>query len=305
MLRLLLLACLLTAPLAAEHESNFGRVILAKSDLIVQGVASASRERVGTSYLVELTVENTLYGDKKNEISFFYTDPKIMPADAARGLYALKAVADGTFSLVGKPVFTPPDDAEERDKLKVAREFIALEEQEEGDERTAAFYTLLTEHVKLGGYPAQNAAIELMFVAHNRGRTITEDRFDNLIAARRDGLARLTEQAKGDLELAFQGMVEARVKSIKFKAIRRGKDKTEKRQGADDLLALQADYPRAFTEEDAKLADALTEVDKDLLLKGKLEDLAKAIRDEIRRRKAEDAKKEREAKDRIRHAEEG
>lgn len=305
MLRLILLVCLLAAPLMAEYESNFGRVILAKSDLIVQGVASATRERIGTSYLVELTVENTLYGDEKTELSFFYTDPKTLPKDATRGLFALTALADGTYSLVGKPVLTPQDDGEERDKLKVAREFIALEDEDEGDERTANFFTLLTAHVKLGGYPAQNAAVELMFIAHDRGRTITEQRFDALIAARRDALDRLTQQTKKDLELAFQGMVEARVKSIKFKHVRRGDNKAEKRQGAKDLVALQSDYPRAFTEEDAKLADALHDASDDLMSKGYLEDLAKAIRAEIRRRDAEDAKKEAEGKGRIKHAEEG
>ena len=43
-------------------------------------------------------------------------------------------------------------DAEEADKLKVAREFIALEAQAEGAERTAAFWDLLVAHVRLGGY---------------------------------------------------------------------------------------------------------------------------------------------------------
>lgn len=304
MLRLILLVCLLAAPLAAEYESNFGRVILAKSDLIVQGVASALREKVGTSYLVELTVENTLHGEARKELFFFYTDPKTLPKNAARGLFALKKLADGSYSLVGKPVFTPPDDAEERDKLKVAREFIALEAEEEGDARTTNFYTILTAHVKLGGYPAQNAAVELMFIARDRGRTITEQRFDSLIAARGDAINRLTQQTRDDLALAFQGMVEARVKSIKFKHVRRGDGKAEKRQGADDLLALQSDYPRAFTEDDAKLADALRDASDDLMLKGKLDDLAKAIRDEARRRAAEEASKDAEAKKRIRHAEE-
>ena len=305
MLKVLLLVCLLAAPLAAEYESNFGRVILAKSDLIVQGVASATRTRVGASYLVELTVENTLHGDEKQEVSFFYTDPKTLPDEAARGLYALKALADGMFSLVGKPVLTPHNDAEERDKLKVAREFIALEDKEEGEARTAAFYDLLVAHVKTGGYPAQNASVELMFIAQHRGRTITEERFDALIAARRDGLNRLTEQTKKDLELAFQGMVEARVKSIKFKRIRRGKDDAAKREAEDALLALQSDYPRAFTEEDAKLAEALQDTLESPLIKGKLADLTREIRAEINRRAADDARKDREERDRIRHAEEG
>ena len=124
MLRLILLVCLLAAPLAAElgaqaavYESNFGRVILAKSDLIVQGVAGATREKVGSSWLVEMTVENTLHGDEQKELSFFYTDPNALPKEAARGLFALKALAAGAYSLVGKPVLTPDGDAEEADKL--------------------------------------------------------------------------------------------------------------------------------------------------------------------------------------------
>ncbi|MBZ0136596.1 MAG: hypothetical protein K8I27_09510 [Planctomycetes bacterium] len=301
---LILLVCLLAAPLAAEYESNFGRVILAKSDLIVQGVASATRTRVGNSFRVEVTVENTLHGDEKQNISFLYTDAALLPQEAARGLYALKSVTDETFSLVGKPVFTPQGDAEERDKLKVARAFIALEAQEQGDERTEAFYKLLTDHVELGGYPAQNAAVELMFVARDRGASITEERFDALIRARKDGLNRLIDQTRKDLELAFQGMVEARVKSLKFRHVRRGADKGVKRQGADDLLALQTDYPRAFTDADASLADALREASDDALLKGKLSELAKVIREEVKARAVEDAAREREARERVRHAEE-
>lgn len=305
MLRLTILALLFAAPLCAEYESNFGRVILSKSDLIVQGVASAKREKVGTSWLVELTVENTLHGDAKKELSFFYAVPELLPKDAVRGLFALKALADGTFNLVGKPVLTPQGDGEETDKLKVAREFIALEQQEQGEERTTAFYSLLTAHVELGGYPAQNAAVELMFVARDRGRTISEARFDKLISARQDALNRITEQTRKDLDLAFQGMVEARVKSLKFKKVRRSTDKADRRQAADDLVALQNDFPRAFTEEDAALADSLREATDDLLLKGKLDDLARTVRAEIKRKAAEDAAKERDARDRIRHAEEG
>jgi hypothetical protein len=305
MARLLLMLCLFAPALAAEYESNFGRVILGQADVIVQGVASAKRTRVGTAFRAELTIEQTLYGKAaKAETSFLYNEEKLLPEEAARGLYALKAVADGSYSLVGKPVLTPHGDPEERDKLTVARDFITLEEAAEGDERTGDFFEILKRHVKHGGYPAQNAAVELMFVARDRGSTITEARFDTLIAARREGLARLTEGTRKDLELAFQGMVEARVKSIKFRHTRRGKDKEARRAGADDLIALQIDYPRAFTEEDAKLAVAIGSASEDVIVKDKLKTLAKSIRDEIRRHEAEKARKEKEARERIRHAEE-
>lgn len=303
MIRLLAIL-LLAAPLAAAHESNFGRVILANCDLVVQGVASATRVEMKASVRVELAVESVLYGEQKQtDIVVFYNDPALLKkGEAVRGLFALKKLAEGGFNIVGKPVLTPAGDVEEADKLRVARDFISLEKEAEGEGRTARFWELLIEHLKLGGYPAQNAAVELMFVARDRSAIITEQRFDDVIAARDSALNRLTTQAKDDLKLACQGMVEAKVKSAKFKRVRRGEDKTEKRKAADDLLALQKDYPRAFTEEDAKLAEALAEGSDDARLDEKLEELTRLIRAEIRIQEAAERDKEKEARERVKHA---
>lgn len=303
MIRLLAIL-LLAAPLSAAHESNFGRVILAKCDLVVQGVASATRVEMKASVRVELAIESVLYGEQKEtDIVVFYNDPALLKkGEAVRGLFALKKLAEGGFNIVGKPVLTPGGDAEEADKLRVARDFISLEKEAEGEGRTARFWELLIEHLKLGGYPAQNAAVELMFVARDRSAIITEQRFDDVIAARDSALNRLTTQAKDDLKLACQGMVEAKVKSAKFKRVRRGEDKTEKRKAADDLLALQKDYPRAFTEEDAKLAEALAEGSDDARLDEKLAELARLVRAEIRIQEAAERDKEKEARERVKHA---
>lgn len=303
MIRLLAIL-LLAAPLAAAHESNFGRVILANCDLVVQGVASATRVEMKASVRVELAIESVLYGEQKQtDIVVFYNDPALLKkGEAVRGLFALKKLAEGGFNIVGKPVLTPAGDVEEADKLRVARDFISLEKEAEGEGRTARFWELLVEHVKLGGYPAQNAAVELMFVARDRSAIITEQRFDDVIAARDSALNRLTTQAKDDLKLACQGMVEAKVKSAKFKRVRRGDDKTEKRKAADDLLALQKDYPRAFTEEDAKLAEALAEGSDDARLDEKLAELARLVRAEIRIQEAAERDKEKEARERVKHA---
>lgn len=303
MIRLLAIL-LLAAPLAAAHESNFGRVILANCDLVVQGVASATRVEMKASVRVELAVESVLYGEQKQtDIVVFYNDPALLKkGEAVRGLFALKKLAEGGFNIVGKPVLTPAGDVEEADKLRVARDFISLEKEAEGEGRTTRFWELLIEHLKLGGYPAQNAAVELMFVARDRSAIITEQRFDDVIAARDSALNRLTTQAKDDLKLACQGMVEAKVKSAKFKRVRRGEDKTEKRKAADDLLALQKDYPRAFTEEDAKLAEALAEGSDDARLDEKLEELTRLIRAEIRIQEAAERDKEKEARERVKHA---
>ncbi|MCB9933596.1 MAG: hypothetical protein H6841_09260 [Planctomycetes bacterium] len=304
MARLIAILLLCAAPLCAAYESNFGRVILANSDLVVHGVASATRVEMRSSTKVELTIESVLHGDEKQtEVFLFYNDPDLLKkGEAVRGLFALKKLAEGGYSLVGKPVLTPAGDAEEADKLRVARAFIALENEAEGEGRTARFWELLVEHLKLGGYPAQNAAVELMFVARDRGTIITEQRFDDVVAARDSALNRLTKQTKEDLKLACQGMVEAKVKNAKFKRVRRGKDKSEQRQAAEDLSSLQVDYPRAFTEEDAKLADALGKDSDDTHLNEKLNELAKAIRAEIRIREAAERDKAREAGERVKHA---
>ena len=293
MLRCLLIFSLLAAPLAAEYESNFGRVILANCDVILQGVASATRAKVGTSSKVQVTVETVLHGkEEKQEVVVFFADPDVLTTDeAVRGLFALKRLSDGGYNLVGKPVVTAESDPEEADKLRVAREFIALETEPAGDERTADFWNLLIDDIELGGYAAQNAAIELLFIARDRGAIITEVRFDEVRKARETAAKRLTKQTKADLELACQGLVEASVKDLKFRRVRRGESNKEKRSAADDLTDLQKDYARAFTEEDAKLCDALVDAEKDDMLSEKLKKLARAIRSEIKIRQAEEREK--------------
>jgi hypothetical protein len=304
MIRLLTILLLFAAPLCAAHESNFGRVILANSDVIVQGVASATRVKMRASTRVELNIESVLHGEQKlADIVVFYNDPELLKKDqAVRGLFALKKLAEGGYNIVGKPVLTPAGDVDEADKLRVARDFIALEGEAESEGRTVRFWDLLIEHLNLGGYPAQNAAVELMFVARDRSAMVSEQRFDQVIKARESARDRLTTQAKDDLKLACQGMVEAKVKSTKFKRVRRGEEKSERRQAADDLLALQKDYPRAFTEEDAKLADAMGKDSDDNTLIEKLEEFARAVRAEIRIQEAAKRDKEKKDRERVKHA---
>lgn len=301
---LLLLAVLLAAPAMAEHESNFGRVILASSDLIVQGVASAKRTRAGELTRVEVSVTQTLHGkDPGRDIQMLVTDAGVLKKDeAVRGLFALKSMSTGGFTLVGKPVLTPDGDAEERDKLRVLRAFLDLENEPAGDERTASFWTLLMGHVREGGYPAQNAAVELMFVARDRAGIITEALFDDTVKAISGATKVLTKQTQDDLKLALQGMVEARIKSLKFRKVRREEKAANRRVAAAELVTLQEKYPRAFTDADARLCDALVEAEKDPGTQGKLEDLARSIRVVEGQRKAEEEAKAEEARKKIEHA---
>lgn len=296
-----LLACAM--PLHAERESNFGRVILDKCDLIVLGVAGAQRVNAGDLTRAELTLEQVLYGkDPKRALQVFYSDPATLKKDeAVRGLFALKAMSTGGYSLVGKPILVPESDVEQKDKLQVAKEFIALETEPEGDDRTQAFWKLLTVHVAQGGYAAQNAAVELMFVARDRAGLVTEENFADLRALI-DSSKGLTKQAQSDLKLALQGMVEARVKSLKFKRVRRAEKAGERRATLDDLKELQKSWPRAFNEADAKLCDALYEAEKDAQAQNALQDLALEIRLAERDRKAEDERKAAEARKKIEHA---
>jgi hypothetical protein len=300
----MLVLVLLAAPLgAAERESNFGRVILDNCDLIVQGVASAKRTKLRAALRVEVTVGTVLYGkEKQTDVSVFYTDPKALGKKAVRALFALKRLADGGFNLVGKPVLTPQDDPEETDKLRVCRKFIKLEKMKAGDKRTIAFWNLLADDVLLGGYPAQNAAVELMFIAQKRRAIITVERFNMVVHSRDNAATRLTKETRSDLKLAFQGLVEARVKNLKFKKVRRGKDKKEIRTAARELNKLQKTYPRAFTDEDAKLCDALKEAGDDPLLNEKLKELARNIRADVRERQRDEQRKRNEARRKIEHA---
>jgi hypothetical protein len=283
-----LLILLFSAPLAAQHESNFGRVILANSDLIVDAVASATRTRVHSGFRVELTVQEVLHGEsERRDLALFYTDEKLLKKDeAVRGLYALRRLSGGGFSLVGKPVFTPESQRSSDDKRRVCVEFIALEAQEAGDERTEAFFRMLTRHIRDGGYAAENAAVELMFVARDRGTVITEERFNNVVNARLEALRLISEQGRDDLKLAEQGMVEARIKGLKLRKARRAETDDERRTAADELLDLVKEYPRAFTDSDANLVQAMAADAEDSQLRARLTELERAIRAEIRIREA-------------------
>lgn len=283
-----LLMLLVCAPLAAQHESNFGRVILAGSDAVAEAVASATRARVHSGFSVQLTVKEVLYGEiERREVTLFYTDPKLLKQDeAVHGLFALKQMAGGGFALVGKPVLTPEGDRESESKLRVCEEFIALEAKPAGDERTAEFWELLARHVRRGGYSAENAAIELMFIARDRASIITQERYDSILKARGEAGRQLTEQAKKDLTLAARGMVEAAIKREKFKQARRGETQQERRKGASDLIELAKEYPRAFSESDASYATAMAEDTDDAVLRASLTELQRIIRAEIRIREA-------------------
>lgn len=305
-MRTLLLLCVLAfaAPGFAARESNFGRVILDQADLIIQGVASAKRTRAGDLTRVEFSVEQTLHGkDPGRDLQVLLTDAGVLAKDqAVRGLFALKAMSTGGYTLVGKPILTPDGDAEERDKLRVLREYLDLEAEQEGKERTAAFWALLHRHVREGGYSAQNAAVELMFVARDRAGIITEELFEATNKAIADAAKVLTKQTQADLKLALQGMVEARIKDLRFRKVRRAEKAADRRAALDEVVALQETYPRAFDGADAKLCDALAEGETDAGTKGKLESLARAIRVVEAQRKAEEEAKADEARRKIEHA---
>jgi hypothetical protein len=282
-------------PLAAQHESNFGRVILAKCDAIVQGVASAKRTTLQDLVRVEVAVENTLYGkEAAKDVQVFFKDADTLKKDeAVRGLFALKAMSSGGYELIGRPVSIPAGDPEEKDKIAVAKAFIALEAQKAGDERTDTFRDLLEAHVRQGGYAAQNAGIELMFMVKDRPGIITEEYFGQMRKAVDESTRVLTQQAAKDLKLGLQGMVEARIKSLKFRKLRRADTKAGRETAVKELAALQEAFQRAFTEADAKLCDALYDIEKDAGVCDKLAALATAIRAAEAQRKAEEERKAR------------
>ncbi|MDC1142995.1 hypothetical protein OAU50_07885, partial [Planctomycetota bacterium] len=211
-MRLILLLLLLATPLCAEAESNFGRVILANSDAIVLAVASAKRTKIGGAIRVELTVSETLYGDKvASGVSMFFSNPdSLLKDEAMRALFALKKLSDGGYKLVGKPMLTPESGTESAEKIRVVKAFVALEAEEAGKGRTKAFWKLLQAHIKAGGFSAEDAAIELIFVARDRSDTVTLERFESVVEAEETAKGNLTKQAKADLHLARKGMVETR-----------------------------------------------------------------------------------------------
>src|SRR5690606_18602156 len=289
MTRAVILVLLLCAPLAAEHESNFGRVVLKECDLILQGVASAQRTRVMAGYQVDVTVQSVLHGKTDlRSVSLIYTDPTLLKKDeAVRALFALREIAKGGYALVGKPVLTPDGETESDEKRRVCEAFIALESLPENDKRTEEFWSLLLRHVRIGGYSAQNAMVELLYVARDRASTITEKRFEALQQAGRDAGGRLTTQANADLKLALQGMVEARVKDLKYRRIRRGKDRAEKLEATEELATLVEKWPRAFVAADAKLCKAMSDDTQDRTLRDRLAGIATDINNEIKIREAE------------------
>lgn len=295
---------LMAGPAFGARESNFGRVILDSADLIIQGVASAKRTRAGDLTRVECSVEQTLHGkDPGRDIQILLTDAGVLAKDqAVRGLFALKSMSTGSYTLVGKPTLTPDGDAEERDKLRVLREYLDLEAEEEGKERTTAFWALLHRHVREGGYPAQNAAVEMMFIARDRAGIITEELFEATNKAIAESAKVLTKQTQADLKLALQGMVEARIKDLKFRKVRRAEKAADRRAALDEVISLQEAYPRAFDGADAKLCDALAEAETDAGTKGKLESLSRTIRVVETQRKAEEEAKAEEARRKIEHA---
>ncbi len=272
MIRYITLLLLLSGPLCAEAESNFGRVILDKSDAIVLAVASAKRVKIRAAVQVQLTISETLYGDELgNTVSLFFNDQSVLKKGVAvRALFALKKLATGGYKLVGKPVLTPESGAESAEKIRVAKEYIELEAEEKGKDRVKSFWDMLIGHVKAGGYTAENAAIELMYIARDRPRTITLLRFDAVLEAEETAKGNLTRRAKADLRLARKGMVEGRIKQLRYKEIRRGKKKQDKRSGADALLKLIDDYSLAFDKKDLALINAMAVDTDDEVLKGKL-----------------------------------
>jgi hypothetical protein len=286
----LLLLALVLAPclVAGEYESRFGRTVLAKSDLIVDGIASANRNRIGGSFRVQITLQQTLHGEfRHRELSMHYVDRKALPEDeAVRGLFALKELASGGYELVGEPILMKGGDADEEEKRGVMRALLAIEAMAPGEQRSDSFWRLLMRYVREGGYSGEVAAIELIYVASERASIVTEARFEGLIEVRRDAGARLTRQARDDIELALQGMVEVRIKTLKLRRVRRGEDLDEKRQAAQELQRLVEDYPRAFSNSDAALLEAIAEVEDDNRLTRILDDTARAIRLRVREREA-------------------
>jgi hypothetical protein len=262
-------------------------VILAKSDAIVLAVASAKRLQVRSAISVELTVSETLYGDKVgNSIVLFFNDPDLLAKDeAVRAMFALKKLATGGFKLVGKPVPTPEGEVESKEKVDVAKAYIELESNDEGDKRTRKLWNLLVRHISDGGYSAENAAVELLFIARDRSGTITLVRYDAVVEAEETAKGNLTKQAKADLQLARRGMVEGRIKDLRFKGIRRGKKKLEKRTAAGALLDLIKNFPLAFDKSDLELINAMASDTDDQILKGKLKTCSQELALELAGRK--------------------
>lgn len=307
---LLLILFLLAAPVLSQeapraYESAFGENTLSKCELIVHAVASATRKSVGAAVAVDLTVQEVIYGtEKATELKLLLTDSTILKqGEAVEALFALKPLAERGYSLIGKPVVTSGNDGEKSAKIAVCRAFIELESSEAGEARTTAFEDLLALHLDEGGYPAQNAAVELLLWVARKPALVSRARFDRFRTIAAAAKARLDERSRQDVELALAGMVETRLKDKAFRDVRRGKTNAERLKGGSDLAEYFRDYPRAFVESDATLAEALAKVSVDgETARQALIDLGADIRRELRARKIEEEGKRESEAERVRHA---
>lgn len=307
-MRVLLIALFFCGPLLAQarvYESAFGENTLAKCDVILHATASAVRKSLGGAISVDLTVQDVIWGEEKaKEVKLIYTDKTLLKeGESVEGLFALKALAGQGYSPVGRPVALSSGDGERSSKIAVCRAFIELEQQEAGEDRLRAFEDLLAYHLSLGGYPGRNAAVELMlWVARKPGQVTRArfDRFKTLLASARQALDNRTRQ---DVQLALQGMVETRLKNDCFREARRGKAKADRVKAIAELAEFVKEYPRAFVEADAKLADAMAKECQDgETARTALEDLASEIRRELRARQIEEEARRAEEEERVRHA---
>lgn len=301
LLALALCGCALPA---AKYESNFGRVILARCDLIAMGVVSAVRKQVGAAIKAEFTIQDVIFGaeDQKSVIIIYHDRKLLKEGESVRGMYALKSMAGSGYSIVGKPMIIPESDAEGEDKVAVARAFVELEARLAGKKRVQAFVDLLLDHIRTGGYWARNAAIELIFLVQNRVGLVNRDRFDLFRKARTTALKRLDRQTKQDLNLAFQGMVESRMKRLAYKKIKRGKTAKERLEGVKELEGYLEEYPRAFSSEDVEYCEAVLEELKGASLKSRVAELARDIDESVLALKKQAGKREKAERKRVRHA---
>lgn len=271
-----------------EAQSRFGEVVLSRCDLIVLGVASATRKQAGGCFQVTLTVQQVVHGESRaTDLQIFFTDAALLPEDkATRGLFALKDMAAGGKELLGRPIAVPDGDFEEDAKIAVVEDFLALEDLEPGEERTQAFEDLLAAHFGQGGWPAANAAVELIYWVSRRPGDVTRARFDRFRVFYEDPARALETRTRLDVKLALGGMVEARIKSLCFKQVRRGETAKERRAAYEELDSFLEIWPSAFLEADAKLCEALADTKQGGELRSELLDMARRIRAEIKLRKA-------------------
>lgn len=306
-MRVCLILLLLAAPLSAQrsYESAFGENTLAKCDLIVHAIAAAKRAKIGAAISVQLTLQEVLYGEEKSsEVTAIYTDASLLKeGESVEALFALKALAQNGFSLVGRPVTLASGDGEAKTKLAVCKAYIALERAEEGEARTKAFEDLLAADIEEGGYAGQNAAVELLLWVSRRPSLISKERYERfrrLLGAPNRALA---ERARKDVNLALQGMVEFSLKDDAFRSVRRGKSREERTEGGKRLEAYFKDHPRAFGNDDAVLAGILARDCQDgESATDRLSGLAEGIKQELKARKAEEEARRAKNDERVRHA---